>query len=222
MKTVLVVQARLGSIRLPGKCLMSMAGKPMLQRVLERLEPLRVVCDDLVLAVPDYDFLGWIANVAEWICIRGPERDVLERFCRVADQTHADVMIRVTGDCPLIDPHVTYAVFKAFQKSRADYASNCFPRMVPDGLDTEVFTADALHIANGNTYDPADREHVTPYLWDTRRIHDFKTIVVGDEVLGRYRHMKWSVDTREEFDWAESIFRKWGDHVTAKELVARL
>lgn len=145
MKRVIIVQARITSTRLPGKVLMDVAGRPMLSQQLRRLKQCRMA-DDIVIATTTNRGDGRIVDLARqegvgWFC--GSESDVLARFVGAARQTQADAIVRVTADCPLIDPHVTDRVIGELigHASECDYASNILQRTFPKGLDVEAFSS---------------------------------------------------------------------------------
>lgn len=165
VKRVAVVQARMTSTRLPGKVLMDLAGKPMLAQQLRRLKAARML-DEIVLATTENatdDPLVDLARTEGVAVCRGSEHDVLGRFVAAARAAKADVVVRVTGDCPLVDPEVTDRVVRELLDHRdaCDYASNVLRRTYPHGLDVEAFFADALYRMDRLGTSPAAREHVT-------------------------------------------------------------
>jgi spore coat polysaccharide biosynthesis protein SpsF (cytidylyltransferase family) len=167
IRTIAIVQARFGSRRLPGKVLRPLAGRPMLAHVLERAAAIPGV-DAVCLATSDAPEDTAIADVAEslgFTVFRGALDDVLDRFRGAAEATRAHVCVRITADCPLLDPYVAGAVVALRASTGADYASNVHPPTFPDGLDCEVFTRAALEIAWHEAKTPAQREHVTPFLY---------------------------------------------------------
>ncbi len=168
LRIIAVVQARLGSTRLPRKALADIAGRPMLAHVLARAALVPGV-DQVVLATtesPEDDALVEVARATGIACVRGSVDDVLDRF-RAALAAHpADAIVRITADCPLLDPAVSGLVVDAFRRAGdLDYASNVHPPTYPDGLDTEVIAAPALEVAWREARRPSDREHVTPFIW---------------------------------------------------------
>jgi len=146
MNVVAIIQARMGSTRLPGKVLLDLAGRTMLARVVRRVGRAALI-DEVMVATadaPDDDAIVEECRRLRVPCFRGSEHDVLDRFHRAAIAHRADVVVRITADCPLIDPEVTDRVIRAFFDERPDYASNTLRRTYPRGLDTEVMTAAAL------------------------------------------------------------------------------
>jgi spore coat polysaccharide biosynthesis protein SpsF len=203
-----VVQARTGSTRLPGKVLMDVAGRPMLRFMLDRLAGLRV--DELVVATSTLardDAVVEIAAAAGLPVCRGDEGDVLSRFAGALDQHPSDHVIRLTADCPLSDPSVVEMVIARHLESGADYTSNVFPRTFPRGLDVEMVRAPALRVAATEAASPAEREHVTPFLY--RRPRRFRLANVRyRESLGRER---WTVDTEQDLVFVRDIVARMGD-----------
>lgn len=164
--TLAILQARLSSSRLPGKVLMPLGGVPMIAFMIERLRRSRKI-DRLVLATSDQpsdDLLAETAARLGLAVVRGPLDDVLGRFALALQSNPAAVVVRLTGDCPLIDPLVVDRVVACVTEGRADYASNTSPPTYPDGLDCEAFRADLLIRADREARLPSEREHVTPWI----------------------------------------------------------
>jgi glutamate-1-semialdehyde 2,1-aminomutase len=172
MKTVAIIQARMGSTRLPGKVLKPLAGMASLDLMLARLARCQTLSDIVVatsIEAGDDPLAAHLAARSVNV-FRGSEKDVLGRFTAAAEAVRADVVVRLTGDCPLIDPQVVDSVVAAFQNRNVDYCSNVEPPTYPDGLDTEVFSIAALQRANANATTAAHREHVTLYLRETASV----------------------------------------------------
>ncbi len=195
--TVCVLQARTGSNRLPGKVLADVAGRPMLRFMLDRLASLDV--DRLVVATSVLerdDPIAAIAADAGAACVRGPETDVLARFLLVLEQYPASTVVRLTADCPLVDPALVTAVVDRHRDQAADFTSNVLPRTFPRGLDVEVTTADALRTAAAEAAAGPEREHVMPFLY--RHPERFRLANLGSGAdLGEER---WTVDTQADLD----------------------
>lgn len=182
MNTVCIVQARMTSTRLPGKAMMSLGGIPAIRHVLTRCKTIpgvgRVVC-----AVPDADISEPIVREALFMGVgvfKGSEHDVLGRYFYAARGIKANMVMRVTGDCPMIDPEICGRVL-GLMTSGVDYASNVDPRGFPKGLDCEVFTFPALERAHAEADSSYDREHVTP--WMRRNLHCVNLDGDGDSDL---------------------------------------
>lgn len=209
MRTVAIIQARMGSSRLPGKILRPMAGVPMLAHVVNRARQAATL-DDVVLATttePADDVVEALCAARGWPCFRGSQDDVLDRYYQAARCFRADVVVRLTGDCPLIDPELIDQVVSTFRKHRPDYASNVLPpRTYPRGLDTEVFSFAALECAWREDGNPAWREHVTPYLHQSPDRFRLLRVPADDD----YSHHRWTVDTAEDYALAVRIHEAFG------------
>lgn len=174
MTVVAVIQARMGSQRLPGKVLLPLAGRSLLAHVIERAAQSPGV-DEVHVATtrrPHDDVVAAEAARCGATVTRGPEADVLARYAQAARETRADLVVRITADCPLLAPEVVGRAIQTLRASDADYASNTRLRHFPRGLDVEIFTAEALEHADSEAKDPDEREHVTPYIW--RRPEQFQ------------------------------------------------
>ncbi len=203
MKTVAIVQARMGSTRFPNKVMRPVCGTPMIGLLLERLSKARKI-DQIVLATsvdPCNDPLASYVESIGYPVYRGSERDVLDRYYRAAKQHQADVVVRVTGDCPLVDPNVVDSVIGLFDESSVDYASNVAPPTYPDGLDVEVFTFSALDLAWNEARNPQHREHVTPFIRESPRCTRINLGNSSDESAQR-----WTVDEPEDLAVVERVF----------------
>lgn len=170
MKTLVVVQARTGSSRLPGKVLLPVAGAPVLVRLLERVLAARTPFELVVATTVRSEDDGLSALVRRFgvRVYRGHPTDLLDRHYRAAVAARADVVVKIPSDCPLVDPEVVDAVLRAFHDApvRHDYVSNLHPATWPDGNDVEVMTVEALAAAWREARAPHEREHTTPFLWD--------------------------------------------------------
>ncbi len=212
VRVLAVVQARLGSTRLPGKALREIAGRPMLAHVTERVRAIRGV-DDVVLATTvkaEDDPLADFARAAGLACVRGSAEDVLDRFKQAVAEHPADAVLRATADCPLLDPGVTGRVLGEYleRRDRVDYASNVQPPTFPDGLDTEVFSAEALERAWREARRPSEREHVTIYIREhPERFRLFN--VAHAEDLSAHR---WTVDTEADLKFVRDVFAALAEH----------
>lgn len=213
-KTVAIIQARMDSTRLPGKVLMEIEEKPMLWHIINRLGRVKII-DKIVVATtinpkdqPIIDFC--IQNNVGYF--RGSEEDVLERFYLTSKQFNASVVIRLTADCPLIDPDLISIVLCQFFEQKLDYiavatgagAANKNVNHYPDGLDCEVFTSKALHKAYKKAYDPREREHATMYIW--KRSNIFRTGLV--ESSQDYSNLRFVVDYPEDLRFVRSVYSR--------------
>lgn len=202
MKTVVIIQARMGSKRLPGKVMMDIHGKPMLARVIERCQMI-VGVDQVACTFPAEAASKSIFEVAQEYgvaCFYGNESDVLGRYFMAAVRMQADIIVRITADCPLIDPLICARVIELRVREHAEYASNCHPRSFQKGLDCEVFTYEALHKAHAGTFDDYDREHVTPYI-----VRNNARVNLPSGLFD-VADINWSVDTLEDLERVRSIY----------------
>lgn len=203
-KTVAIVQARMGSTRLPGKVLIRASGRSMLWHMLRRLRECHEI-DEIVVATTLAERDEAIVHEAERCGVRsfrGSEDDVLDRYYRAAFAHDADAVVRVTSDCPLIDPDVVDRVVATFRGGEYDYVSTNHPATFPDGLDTEVFSFDALREAWAHASHPHEREHVSPYIWDNPE--RFRIGNVAHEVDLSQRE-RWTLDYPEDAEFLVRI-----------------
>ncbi len=209
MRTVAFIQAHMGSSRLPGKVLLDLAGSSVLSRVVARVRRFRRIDEAWVVTsiLPVDDVIekacaGWKIPV-----FRGSDADVLDRFYRAARSARADACVRITSDCPLIDPGVSDRVIRAFQEASppVDYASNKIPQSFPRGLDTEVFTATALERAWREAKEPYQRAHVTIYLYENPGA--FRLLPVTSDV--DRAGWRWTVDTAEDLAFVREIYARF-------------
>ncbi|HEX4917639.1 MAG TPA: aminotransferase class III-fold pyridoxal phosphate-dependent enzyme [Limnobacter sp.] len=202
--TLAIVQARMGSTRLPGKVMAPIQGKPMIEVLLHRLSKSKKI-DQVILATstdPKNDPLCAHVLSLGYLVHRGSENDVLTRFHEAAQLAPAAThIVRITGDCPLVDPNVVDACIQACVDNQADYVSNVAPPTYPDGLDVEVFTRQSLNAAHTEALEPFDREHVTPHL---RKPRLFKTgnITHAKDCSG----MRWTVDDPADLQVIQNVF----------------
>lgn len=206
MKLVAIVQARMGSSRLPGKALKDIHGRTMLARVVRRARRSSFI-DNLVVATTEKKADDLIVSECESLGVptfRGSEEDVLDRYYHAAKSFSADSVVRITSDCPLIDPEIIDRVIRVFLDKRPDYASNTLEGTYPRGLDVEVFTFNALEEAWRSALQDFERVHVTPYIYQHQKM--FKMLsVTGDEDWSCYR---WTVDTREDLALIRTLYAK--------------
>jgi glutamate-1-semialdehyde aminotransferase/spore coat polysaccharide biosynthesis protein SpsF (cytidylyltransferase family)/predicted dehydrogenase len=202
---VAIIQARMGSSRLPGKSLAEIEGKPMLWHVIERVKRASLV-DRVVVATSTSssdDAIEKMCSETGVTCYRGSEHDVLDRFYAAARGEKAAQFVRITADCPLIDPEVIDRVIRRFLRGDLDYASNAMVRSYPDGLDTEVFSFSALEKAWHEASKTSEREHVTPYL----RSDKFRTANVENHSTSLYQHYRWTVDEANDLEFIRAVYK---------------
>jgi spore coat polysaccharide biosynthesis protein SpsF len=223
LKTTAIIQARMSSSRLPGKVLLDIGGQPMLVRVVTRARRARLV-DQVVVATTceaSDDPVAVLCAQSGYACYRGSQHDVLDRYFQAACRFGGDVIVRLTADCPIIDPGVIDRTLAAFFGMEAgqladrpdhfdelawDFAANRLPppwgRTYPIGLDTEVCTFPALRRAWREASQPYQREHVMPYLYDTPQ--RFRVLLVNHDQ--DYGDLRWTVDTPEDLEVLRRIY----------------
>jgi spore coat polysaccharide biosynthesis protein SpsF len=201
-----VIQARMGSTRLPGKIMLDLMGKPVLRHVVDRISLCagvgRVVVATTTLPEDDAVFraaLGWGVG-----CVRGSSQDVLSRFALAAKTYPSDAVMRVTSDCPLIDPWLCDDIIDFYNKIGSLYATNAGPnsstRTFPRGLDCEVFSSGLLTEANERATEDYEREHVTPYMyWKNSNISYYKDSV-------DHSYLRWTLDTPEDYELIKLLY----------------
>ena len=220
---VALIQARMRSTRLPGKVLADIAGRPMLWHVACRVCRARRV-DRVVVATsahPADDVIATFCERSEIACFRGDEEDVLDRFYQAARKHGADVVVRITTDCPLIDPHVIDRVVETRAASGCDYATNTLRDTYPDGLDVEVFTFAALERTWREATKASEREHVTPYIRLSGR---FRLCNIENEEAPRARGQRWTVDDPVDLEFVRGVYQALADvpHFGQREVLALL
>lgn len=201
LKVIAIVQARLGSVRMPAKVLKESLGKPLLLHLIERLQRSSRV-SQIVLAIPSSPVNNALEEFGESHgvpVVRGSELDVLDRFMAVANSYPADVYVRVTGDCPLIDPAIVDSVIDHLSEQKLEYARTNL--VFPDGLDVEAFTSRELVVAAESARDNFDREHVTPFM---RRRVDPDASSISPEV--NISRLRLTIDEPEDFEVIDGIF----------------
>jgi glutamate-1-semialdehyde 2,1-aminomutase len=236
MKVIAIIQARMGSTRLPDKVMTRILGTPMIELLLRRLS-LAGRVDQIILATSRDKRNQELADHVQRLgypVYRGEENDVLDRYHSVAKHYGPDAIVRITGDCPLIDPALVDEVIRAFEAEEVDYLSNINPPTYPDGLDTEVFSFQALDRAAREATTPADREHVTSFIIESGLFR------VGNiENSQDCSDLRWTVDEpmdlevitnvfdsfypREDFGWIEvlELFRTRPELFAANQHLAR-
>ncbi len=219
MKTIAIVQARMGSSRLPGKVMRMINEHPMIELLLHRLENSKHI-DKIILATTlnenERDLVEYVKNLGHEV-FQGSEDDVLERYYQAAKLHQPETIVRITGDCPLIDPELVDEVIEAYVEQNVDFLSNTLPPTYPDGLDVAVFSYRALERANAEATTKHEREHVSPYIRES-----------GKFKLGNYSNStdysseRWTVDDISDLEVVTSIFNHFNPRVdfTWHEVIA--
>ena len=209
MKITAIIQARMGSTRLPGKVLMDMGGKTVLARVAARLCRATLI-NEIIVATTHSIVDDAIVEECHELGIsyfRGSENDVLDRYYQAATVCAAGAVVRITSDCPVIDAQLVDETIRVFQQHRGDYASNVFPRTYPRGLDTEVFTVAALEQAWRQAHKSYEREHVTPYFYGHPKL--FRLVSQRGPI--DYSQYRWTLDTAEDLELLRTIYARFGN-----------
>ncbi len=204
MNTLAILQARMGSTRFPGKVVRPILGRPMIELLLDRLSQSRLI--DRIIVATSQDSRN--QPLVDCVCslgyeiYQGSEEDVLDRYYQAALQYQPETIVRITGDCPLIDPEIVDRAIAAFRTSRVDYLSNVNPPTYPDGLDTEVFSFIALERAWQEAYQPHEREHVTPFIRESGKFR--LSSICHTEDCSKKR---WTIDEPEDLEVIENVFK---------------
>jgi spore coat polysaccharide biosynthesis protein SpsF len=224
-RTVAIIQGRMGSSRLPGKVLLELAGKPMLEHVIERTRRARTL-DDIIVATttdPSDDPIAAFAVSTGVPFTRGSLHDVLDRYYQAAKTYQADVIVRITADCPVIDPDVIDETVKLATDFSCNRLPPPFTRSFPIGLDVEVCTFAALERAWKESTETFHREHVMPYLYEGTHLAP-RTPHLAEGISPRgfriaqlhhtpdYGSLRWTVDTPEDLIFIREIFARLKDN----------
>jgi glutamate-1-semialdehyde 2,1-aminomutase/spore coat polysaccharide biosynthesis protein SpsF len=221
MKTVGIVQARMGSTRLPGKVMMDLGGMPVVGWSLRALKRAAGV-NQVVLATSiatDDDVIAQWGEANHWTVVRGSEEDVLDRFMKVVEVTNADYLLRATGDCPFLDPQVISEVIALRERGNFAYCSNVNPPTYPDGLDIECFSVKALEIAHRKTTNSTDRDTVTQYIVRNRAQFPAGNVVCSIPGLDKER---WVLDSAEDMEFCREVVKISGNSVIPYVRLLRL
>ena len=205
-KIVAIVQARMGSTRLPGKVMKIINGATVIELLLARLVESKLIDLIVVATSEEKENRGLVDHVRQlgFNCEQGSENDVLERFHQTAEKYDADIVVRITGDCPLLDPQLVDDVIEGYLSADADYFSNILPSTYPDGLDVEVFSKAALDKAYLETADSSDREHVTTYIRNSGKFS-----ISGITYIEDLSNLRWTLDQPEDFELVSAIFNRF-------------
>ena len=205
---IVIIQARMGSSRLPGKVMMDIAGHPMLWHVVNRVLCSKLKDRVMVATTTELqdDQIEQFCAASDVACFRGSSDDVLDRYYQAASSVGAGAVVRITADCPLVDPEVIDMVVGVYESGTFSYVSNVNPPTYPDGLDTEVFSMEALKMAWSEAVLRSDREHVTPYLRKNREKFLSANVTNSTDLSP----MRWTVDQQEDLDFVREVYRLLG------------
>ncbi len=201
-----VIQAGMDSSRLPGTPLIDIAGKPMLAHVVERLQAARHV-DQVIISISRNTSDDPIADFCEAnnvLCFRGSENHLLDRFCRTAKPYQPEAVVRVTANCPLLDPEVVDDVVDTWQLERDDYVSNTLHFTYPNGLEVEVIAYPVLETARREASTPSEREHVTSFITQSGK---FSTRNVSSNIDLGGKYYRWTVEQEEDLELVRRIYQ---------------
>jgi spore coat polysaccharide biosynthesis protein SpsF len=207
MKTIVLIQARMSSSRLPGKVLQDISGQPMLLHVIQRAKKAKSV--DMIVVITstheDDDAIEMLCKENGISCFRGSLDDVLDRYYQAAISFQADIIVRLTADCPLLDAKIIDKLVQTFHKGDFDYVSNTIECTYPDGLDTEVFKLEALGRAWKEACLNSEREHVTAYIYKHPELFRLGNVKNSIDLS----HLRWTVDTPEDMEFVRAIYMRF-------------
>lgn len=226
-KVVAIVQARMGSSRLPGKVLKKVLDKPLIDILLKRLSMANEI-NEMVVATSksknNKELINFLhSNGYEYFV--GSENNVLNRYKEAANKYEADIIVRITGDCPLIDFNLVDECIRKYKVLNVDYLSNVHPPTYPDGLDIEIFNKNILLDASINAKSDFDKEHVTSYMANNKKYKSYNHMNTKDE-----SHNRWTVDEQKDLNliieifnhFAPNIFFSWKDVMRLKSIKPKI
>lgn len=208
MKIVSIIQARVNSIRFPGKVMKEIMGKSMLQLQIKRIKRCKLI-NQIVIATttnPDDYKIEKLAKKLKVTCFRGSEKDVLDRYYQAAKKYRATIIVRITGDNPVIDPKIICQLIKLFQTNKVDYVSNTRVQSFPIGMNAEVFSINALTSAWRGAKSAYDREHVTSFIYNPKSNFKLKDLIAKKSV--RRPDLRLTVDKQADFKLVKAIYTK--------------
>ena len=210
--TAIIIQARMGSTRFPGKIMKELASKPVLWHVVNRCRKSKMA-DQVIVATTDNsedDIVEKFCEENKILCYRGSSENVLERYYQAAKKYGVNDIARVTSDCPLIDPRIIDLCFDAFRKGKYDYSGNVLgeERSVPIGLEVEVFSFSSLEKSYQEAAEVYEKEHVTPYIWENKK-GEFKIGPIVAPLSGYRADYRLTMDYPEDFETLEKIYREF-------------
>jgi len=209
-RIVATIEARMTSSRLPGKVLLPADGKPMLKHLVDRLRRVKSV-QDIVLATTVNrldDCLEIFAQEEGILCFRGSEEDVMERVIGAADSVNTDIVVEITGDCPVIDPLLIEQTIQMFLHNSCDFASNSLIRSYPDGMDTQVFALDTLKRSALMTKDPLDREHVTLHICKHPELFRQVCLIASPDL--HWPELGLTLDEQQDYELLKTLIEHFG------------
>lgn len=209
-KIIVTIEARMGSSRLPGKVLLPLAGKPALARMIDRIKSAKFI-DEIVVATTinsDDDQIVKLAKDSGVKFFRGSEKDVLNRVLGAARSVGGDIIVELTGDCPLMDGRLIDRSIDEYFQSGSDYASNIIKRTYPDGFDVQVFSVNTLSKVDSLTKDPIDRVHVSYFIYNHPEIFKLHNWEPKDAELV-WPDLRLTLDEKEDYELIDLIFKNF-------------
>lgn len=208
-KISIIIQARLSSKRFPGKVLNKIGNKTIIKILIDRLNYAKGI-SDVIFAIPNNkknDKLNiYLKNIKKIKIYRGSENNVLSRYFGAAKKFKSDIIVRITSDCPLIDPFMLTRIINYYKKNKYDYISNVRPRSFPDGLDIEVFSFETLKYAFENSKTKADKEHVTKFMIRSKKILKFNF-----KNKKNFSKLRWTIDFKEDLFFLRSFLVNYSE-----------
>jgi spore coat polysaccharide biosynthesis protein SpsF len=205
MKIVATIEARMTSTRLPGKVLLKIGDETILSMLVKRIKSITII-DEIVLATTTNksdDILEQFAISIGIKCYRGSENDVLNRVINAADSVNADLVVEITGDCPIIDPNLVEQTIRMFLVNNADYVSNSITRSYPDGMDTQVFKLSTLKQVEKMTNDPLDHEHVTLFIYNNPDLFKIINLIAPPDLF--WPNLGLTLDEQSDYELIKKI-----------------
>ena len=212
-RTVIFIQARTGSTRLPGKVLKLACGKTLLELMMERVLAATTYDEVVVITTTktEDDVIVELCNLKSWNCFRGSEQNVLERHYQAAVQYHATDVVKIPSDCPLIDPAVIDQVITYYYNNTYDYVSNLHPATFPDGNDVEIMTMDSMEKSYKGATKNFETEHTTPYIWNRPELFKLGNVAMeGENDLSLVYRL--TLDHIEDYTLISTIFERLYDN----------
>ena len=206
MRIGVTIEARMTSSRLPGKVLMEACGKSMLELMVERVKCVNGL-DEIILATTNNDTDDCLAFLAEKMgisCFRGSEHDVLGRILKASEEYNIDIIVELTGDCPLIDPACIEKVIDEFFQNKPDYATNALSKTYPLGMEAQVFPSSILAEVAQLTNDPLDREHVTLYIY--KNTEKYNVLSISADGIHNRPEFQLTLDEKDDYKLIKNIF----------------
>ena len=220
MKTAAIIQARMSSTRLPGKIMLDLKGKPVLQNIAERVRTAKNI-DDIIIATS----AEASDDIVENFCVkagikvfRGSLNNVLERYYKCALRESADVIVRLTADNALIDGNIINEAVNVFSRGGIDYLS--YKKGLPLGMHVEVFSFDALERSYREAKDPECLEHVTPYM--IKNPEKFRVLFFRDEKDPDNSSMRFTMDTPEDYEFVKRVYDSFGSNIFSYGEILRM